>query len=153
RLLGAVPSQLVEEIFTAIREQKRERVLEVVAKLVEDGYQLPHFCLQLIRAVRNMLVIKLAGPLTHLLESSPEEAERLQALAEGFSQEDLTRFLEILLNLHQQMRFTMEPRFYMELGLLKLVEAERLVAIEELLAGGTLKSSGAQKSVNEPNQP
>ena len=147
RLLGAVPSQLIEELFTAVKERHREQVLHVVARLVEEGYQLPHFCSQLVRAVRNLLVVKLAGPEPQLLESSPEEAERLAALAANFSEEDLMRFLDILLALHQQLRYTMEPRFYMELGLLKLVEAERLVALEELLAQS--ESAGLSRTAAE----
>jgi DNA polymerase-3 subunit gamma/tau len=152
RLLGAVPSQLVEEVFTAVREQKREQVLDIVARLVEDGYQLPHFCSQLVRAVRNMLVARLAGPQPHLLEASPEESERLAALAAGFSEEDLMRFLEILLQLHQQLRYAMEPRFALELGLLKLVEAERLVAIEELLGRVELPRETPARPVASPGR-
>ncbi len=153
RLLGAVPSQLIEEVFHAVRERNREHVLKVVARLVEEGYQLPHFCSQLVRAVRNLLVVKLAGPEPQLLESSPEEAERLAALAANFSEEDLMRFLDILLALHQQMRYTMEPRFYMELGLLKLVEAERLVAIEELLAQSESGDSSRTSAERNPAGP
>ena len=134
RLLGAVPSQLVEEVFTSVESQNREQLLNVVAQLVDEGYQLPHFCSQLVRTVRNLLVVKLAGPQPHLLEASPEEAARLEAIAAKFSEEDLMRFLDLLLHLHQQLRHTMEPRFQTELGLLKLVEAGRLVAIEDLLA-------------------
>jgi len=134
RLLGAVPSQLVEQVFTAVDAQDREQLLNIVAQLVDEGYQLPHFCSQLVRAVRNLLVVKLAGPQPHLLEASPEEAARLEALTAKFSEEDLMRFLDILLALHQQLRHSMEPRFQTELGLLKLVDAGRLVAIEELLA-------------------
>ena len=133
RLLGAVPSQRVEEVFQAVEGQRREEILSIVARLVNEGYQLPHFCSQLVRTVRNILVVKLAGPQPHLLEASPEEASRLVELAAKFSQEDLMRFLDILLELHQQLRHAMEPRFTTELGLLKLVEAGRLVAIEELL--------------------
>jgi DNA polymerase III gamma/tau subunit len=64
------------------------------------------------------------------------------ALAQKFSEEDLMRFLDILLQLHQQLRHSMEPRFQTELGLLKLVDAGRLVAIEELLAN---LSTGAER--------
>jgi DNA polymerase-3 subunit gamma/tau len=134
RLLGAVPSQMVEEVYTAVEAANREQLLNIVARLVEEGYQLPHFCSQLVRATRNLMVVKLAGPQPHLLEASPEETARLAALAEKFSEEDLMRFLDILLDLHQQLRHSMEPRFQTELGLLKLVEAGRLVAIEEMLA-------------------
>ncbi len=134
RFLGEPPSSLIEEVFNAVKARKREPMLDVVEKLVEDGYQLIHFCAQLVRTVRNLLVIRVAGPEPRLLETSAEESQRLVALAEGFTEESLMRCLEILLHLHQQLRFSMEPRFQMELGLLKLVDAERLVAIEELLA-------------------
>ena len=134
RFLGEAPSALVEDVFRAVKEQKRERMLAVVESLVEDGYQLPHFCTQLVRTVRNLLVVQLSGPDQRLLESSAEESQRLVELAEGFTQETLMRCLDILLQLHQQLRFSMEPRFQMELGLLKLVDADRLVAIEDLLA-------------------
>ncbi|MBI4479664.1 MAG: DNA polymerase III subunit gamma/tau [Acidobacteria bacterium] len=159
RLLGAVPSQLVEEVFTAVESQNREQLLTIVAKLVDEGYQLPHFCSQLVRTVRNLLVAKLAGPQPHLLEASPEEAVRLNGLAEKFSEQDLMRFLDILLHLHQQLRHAMEPRFQTELGLLKLVEAGRLVAIEDLLSrmqadGGLREAAGrASSSSGGPSVP
>ena len=134
RFLGEPPASLIEEVFNAIKERQRERMLDVVEKLVNEGYQLVHFCAQLVRTVRNLLVIRVAGPEPRLLETSEEDSQRLVALAEGFTEESLMRCMEILLHLHQQLRFSMEPRFHMELGLLKLVDAERLVAIEELLA-------------------
>ncbi len=134
RLLGAVPSELLEEVFNAVLAQKRERLLDVVEKLVEEGYQLAHFCSQLVLAARNLLVVRVAGAQPRLLESTAEESERLAAMAQNFTEENLTRFLEILLALNQQLRHSTQPRFHLELGLLKLVDAERLVAIEDLLA-------------------
>jgi DNA polymerase III subunit gamma/tau len=150
RLLGAVPSQMVEEVFAAVSAQSRENLLGVIARLVDEGYQLPHFTSQLVRAVRNMLVAKVAGPVPHLLETSPEECQRLAELAEEFSEQNLMRFLDILLQLHQQLRHTSEARFVLELGLLKLVEAERLVPLEELIA----RLDGAVPvKPNPPNSP
>ena len=74
--------------------------------------------------------VKLAGPAPHLLETSPEECQRMADLAAEFSEQDLMRFLDILLNLHQQMRHASEARFTLALGLLKLVEAERLAGVK-----------------------
>ncbi len=133
RLLGVVPSQMVEEVFAAVRAEDRETLLGVVSRLVDEGFHLPHFCTQLVRAVRNMLVAKVAGPAQHLMETSEEECRRLVEQAAEFSEQDLMRYLEILLHLHQQLRHALEPRFQTELALLKLVEVGRLVSIEELL--------------------
>ncbi|OFV92746.1 MAG: DNA polymerase III, subunit gamma and tau [Acidobacteria bacterium RIFCSPLOWO2_12_FULL_54_10] len=134
RLLGAATTQLVEAVFSAVHTHDRQAILEVVEQLVKDGCQLNHFCSQLIRSVRNLLVVRVAGPLPHLLESSPQEIERLTKTAQLFSEENLLRFLDILLHLYQDLRHSMEPRFQLELGLLKLVDAERLTSIESLLA-------------------
>jgi DNA polymerase III gamma/tau subunit len=108
-------------------------MLDIVERLVSEGYQLPHFCAQLARIARNLLVTRVSGPNPDLLEAPPEEIERWATLAQQFSEERLMRLLGILLELHREIRVSMEPRFQMELGLLKLVDAERLVAIEELL--------------------
>ncbi|MBI4461023.1 MAG: DNA polymerase III subunit gamma/tau [Acidobacteria bacterium] len=134
RLLGAAPSQLIEALLAAVRQQDRRAILQVVEHLVENGYQLNHFCSQLVRAVRNLLVVRLAGPEQHLLEASVEETQMLASVAENFPVESLMRFLEMLLQLYQDLRYSMEPRFQMEVGLLKLIDAERLIPIEDLLA-------------------
>ncbi len=134
RLLGSAPRAMVEEVFVAVREQSREKVLVVVEKLTGEGYQLQPFCSQLVRTVRNLLVLRVAGRQPSLLEASEEEIERLTAMAQPFSEESLMRFLEILLRLYQELRYSLEPRFQMELGLMKLVDAEKLVPLEDLLA-------------------
>jgi DNA polymerase-3 subunit gamma/tau len=153
RLLGAAPSRMIEEVFAAVLAQDREQVLKIVERLVEEGYQLTPFCSQLVRAARNLLVARVAGPEPRLLEASAEEIERWAAIAEQFSEESLMRTLGILLQLHQELRTSMEPRFQMELGLLKLVDAERLVAIEELLArleSGSVPATAAKSATPKP---
>ena len=134
RLLGAAPSRMLEEVFETVLSQNRPQMLDIIGRLVAEGYQLPHFCAQLVRTARNLLVVRVAGPHPHLLEATPEEIARLAEIAGRFTEERLMRLLGILLELHQELRVSMEPRFQMELGLLKLVDAERLVAIEEVLA-------------------
>ena len=154
RLLGTAPAQLVEEVFTALRDQNRETMLEVVSKLLEEGYQLPQFCTQMVRAMRNLLVVRVAGAQPQLLECSQEDSRKLEAWAGQFSEETLMRSLEILIELHRQVRYSLDPRFQMELGLLKLVDAERLVAIEELLARlDTLTPAGAPQPITAISGP
>jgi DNA polymerase III gamma/tau subunit len=56
-------------------------------------------------------------------------------LAQLFSEEDLTRFFQILLRTEGELKYSREPRFHLELGLMKLVHARRLASLEELVAG------------------
>jgi len=143
RLLGSAPTRMIEEVFEAGLSRNRQQMLDIVDHLVSEGYQLPHFCEQLVRMARNLLVARVSGPNPNLLEAPAEEIERYVTLAQQFSEERLMRMLGILLELHQELRVSMEPRFQMELGLLKLVDAERLVAIEDVLGRmGALGQAG-----------
>ena len=56
-------------------------------------------------------------------------------VAERFSEEDLTRFLQIMLRTHSDLGYKQEQRFHLELGLLKMVHAQRLLPLEQLLSG------------------
>ena len=150
QLLGAAPSRMIEEVFEAALSQDRSQILDIVERLVAAGYRLPHFCSQLARTARNLLVVRVAGPRPELLEAPPEEIERWAALASRLSEERLMRMLGTLLELHQELRVSVEPRFQMELGLLKLVDAERLVAIEDLLARMESRGPGGPSSGEIP---
>jgi DNA polymerase-3 subunit gamma/tau len=52
-----------------------------------------------------------------------------------FSEEDLTRYLNLTLDLYKTLQNSLQPRLHLELGLVKLVQAGKLQSIEEALAG------------------
>jgi DNA polymerase III gamma/tau subunit len=68
------------------------------------------------------------------VQVASEERARLAALANLFSEEDLARFFNLLLRTESEMRYSLQPRFHLELGLMKLVHARRLASLETLLA-------------------
>jgi DNA polymerase-3 subunit gamma/tau len=80
-------------------------------------------------------VAKIAGPDSRLIGASPAQRERLGQIAARFSEEDLTRYLQLTLELFKDLQASLQPRFHLEIGLVRLVHAGRLVAIEEALAG------------------
>jgi DNA polymerase-3 subunit gamma/tau len=84
------------------------------------------------RYFRNLLVAKVAD--AKLIAASPQERERLAEIAAPFSEEDLTRYLQLALDLFTDLQASLQPRFHLELGLIRMVQAGRLVAIEEALA-------------------
>ena len=54
--------------------------------------------------------------------------------AAPFSEEDLTRYLQLTLDLFRDLQTSLQPRFHLEMGLLRMVHAGKLQAIEEALA-------------------
>jgi DNA polymerase III subunit gamma/tau len=52
-----------------------------------------------------------------------------------FGEEDLTRFLQVMLRTFDELNYRQEPRLHLELGLMKLVHLQRLLPLEEILSG------------------
>jgi DNA polymerase-3 subunit gamma/tau len=135
QLIGAVPSEVLEQIMGAVQRDSSQEVLRLADRLITEGQNPAHFTHQMVRFLRNALVAKVAGTESSLLQISADERARAGRVAELFGEEDLARFLQILLRTHADVGYKQEQRFHLELGLLKLVHAQRLLPMEQLLSG------------------
>jgi DNA polymerase-3 subunit gamma/tau len=88
----------------------------------------------MVRFLRNATVAKVAGKDSRILQISGDERERVARVAELFGEEDLARHLQIMLRTHGELGYKHEQRFHLELGLLKMAHAQRLLPIEQLLS-------------------
>jgi DNA polymerase-3 subunit gamma/tau len=148
-LVGAAPAHILEEVMQAIARGASEDVLRQVDHLISEGHSPTHFARQLVRFLRNATVAKIAGRDSSLLQISSEERERVERVAELFGEEDLTRHLQIMLRTHGELGYKQEQRFHLELGLLKMAHAQRLLPIEKLLSDMASSTSGS----STPNNP
>ncbi len=142
-LVGTVASDTLEDIMRAVAADSSPDVLRIVDKLLVEGQSAQHFARQMVRFLRNVLVAKVAGNDSPVLQISSDERERVARVAEAFTEEDLARFLQIMLRTHNELSYKQEQRFHLELGLLKLVHAQRLLPLEELLSGEPVKPAAA----------
>jgi DNA polymerase III subunit gamma/tau len=133
-LLGVVPEDALNELVQAIAEQSAERALGLVHRFQKEGRNLQHFCREAIRHMRNLLIARVCGADSDLLAATPDQRPGLAKAAAQFSEEDLTRYFQILLQTDDALRRAMDPRVHLEMGLLRLVNAARLAPLEELLA-------------------
>jgi DNA polymerase-3 subunit gamma/tau len=133
-LLGAFSLDAMSEVTAALTENTSGRMLKIVDELERNGQNLQHFSRELSRYFRNLLVAKISGAETRLIAASPNERKGLEQVAGGFSEEDLTRYLQLALNLFGDLQYSLQPRFHLEIGLLKMVQAGRLVEIEQAIA-------------------
>src|SRR4029077_10949390 len=150
QLIGVAPSGILEEIMQAVARSSRQEILHTVDRLVAEGQNPLHFARQLVRFLRNATVARVAGADSSLLQISSDERSRVARVAELFSEEDLARHLQIMLRTHSELGYKQEQRFHLELGLLKLAHAQRLLPIEQLLteaAGGGAGPTGVRNPV------
>ena len=141
-LLGVVPDDALHELVQAIAEQSAERALELVHTFQKEGRNLQHFCREAIRHMRNLLIARVCGADSDLLAATPDQRPGLAKAAELFSEEDLTRFFQILLQTDDDLRRKPDPRVHLEMGLLRLVNAARLAPLEEVLSEARSRKDG-----------
>ena len=133
-LLGAFSLETLEMVTQALVASDSRRMLEVVDELERNGHNLQHFSRELARYFRNLLVTRISGADTRLVAASAAERQKLAEIAAQFSEEDLSRYLQLSLDLFRDLQYSLQPRFHLEIGLVRLVQAGRLLPIEEALA-------------------
>ncbi len=112
QLVGAVPSESLEQMMQAVQRGSSEEVLRLVDKLITEGQNAVHFARQMVHFLRNTVVAKVAGSDSALLQISADERARVARVAELFGEEDLARFLAILLRTHSELGYKQEQRFH-----------------------------------------
>jgi DNA polymerase-3 subunit gamma/tau len=134
-LMGNVPNSVFERILEAVSANQSAAVLTEAATLLDAGHSPQQLARQFVRFLRNAVVSRLAGESSDLLQISPDERQRVSRSAMLFGEEELTRFLNVMLRTFDELNYRQEQRFHLELGLLRLVHLQRLLPIEEILSG------------------
>jgi len=152
-LMGAVPNAVFERLLEAVAAGQSVELMEQLNLLVNAGHNPSSLARQMVRYLRNALMAKLGGEQTELLQISGDERARAARTALLFTEEELTRNLQIVLRTFDDLNYRQEQRFHLELGLLKLIHAQRLLPIEELLSGVGMGARPAGPASASPSAP
>jgi DNA polymerase-3 subunit gamma/tau len=155
-VLGLVGRDLLLDAVQAVADQDAPAAFELAGRAVEMGYDLRAVCRELSRVVRDLLVLTIDPARIGDPEIAGEtERDRLIALAARFSREDLLRAFDLLTRAEADIRAAAQPRYHLEMALLRWIYLRKLVPIEELIAGTESGSSGPprQKPALPPSGP
>src|SRR5262245_65751566 len=85
---------------------------------------------------------------------SAEEKLALDARSRAFSEQDLIRFFDMLLRLENDLRWTSQPRFHLEVAFIKLAKIGYVRDIEEVLRevkrGAPMRQDPPQRATPVP---
>ena len=151
-VLGLVGRDLVLDIVAAVAEEMPAAAFELTGRAVELGYDLRSVIRELSRVVRDLLVISVDRSRIDDPEIASEtERERLKALASRFSREDLLRAFDVLAKADAEIRTASQPRYHLEMALLRWIHLRKLVPLTELLGGmQNVPASGSQPAATAP---
>src|SRR6267154_1837138 len=132
RALGIAGADVLAHIVNGIAENQPAEALASVDDLVMRGHNLRNFCCDVLGYLRDLLVVKVSGD-SKLLDSSSALASTLQQQAALFSESDLVRFFHSLAETEASLKDAANPRYQVEVGLVKLMEMRRLSSLGDLV--------------------
>jgi DNA polymerase-3 subunit gamma/tau len=130
-VLGFIPNEILDRTLDFIAAGNSSELVETVGIVVDQGLSLQQYVRELIARMRDLLMMKL-GLRDKVLGSDDEKTE-LARRAEGFSEQDLIRYFDLLQRLETDVKFSSQPRFHLEIGLVKLAKTAHMRDIEEVL--------------------
>ncbi|MDI6698141.1 MAG: DNA polymerase III subunit gamma/tau [Candidatus Saccharicenans sp.] len=132
-VLGVINRNLYENLARAVLSGKSEEIFPLVESLVSAGTDLRHFYSGLIDYFRQLLVVRVSSSPSELLLLSDEEIQTLKEMARGFQPEELLRFILLLQDGESGLRYSSQPRIFLEAWLIKLCYLPNLKPLEQAL--------------------
>jgi DNA polymerase III subunit gamma/tau len=153
-VLGLIGRDLLLDIAETVAREDAATVFDLAARVVESGQDLKHVCRDLARLVRDLMILQIDPARTQDPEYAVEgDRARLDALAAQFSREDLLRAFELIAKLETDLRTATQPRYHLEMALLRWIHLRRLVPLTELISGAPLPTERSTPAAARPAVP
>jgi DNA polymerase-3 subunit gamma/tau len=121
----------INQLVNIISQRDKKAILESCSEVLDRGVSVEQFAVDLTDYFRNLLLLKCGIRKSSLLSGSPDDYP--SELLEFFSTEQIEKAIELLLELHRNLRFSLQPRFDLELVMCQLASLQDLIDPTELL--------------------
>jgi DNA polymerase-3 subunit gamma/tau len=154
-VLGLIGRDAQFEIAEIVAREDAAGAFAAAAQIVEAGFDLRIVCRELARLMRDLLVVKIdSSRLSDPEIASDTERDRIKALADQYSREDLMRSFDLLSRAEYDIRRSSQPRHQFEMCLLAWIHLRKLTPLTELLTGTAgLPTIARSASVGTPGLP
>ena len=156
KMLGMVDQELFFEVSDTIAKKDVERGLQLVERVISEGYDMDEFLSGLTEHFRNLLIVRSTNS-TDLIQASEAYKEKYAQEAQNFLEGDLLRLITIASDAEYAIRRSPNPRLRLEMALLKMIKLDRTVLLEDVIERIEKLKKGVQATdpdtPNETNSP
>lgn len=133
-VLGIPDHDLLRSFLTAIFARQTSQIFWLMDQLVNQGYNLRLFCMELMERIRNLIVLKVTQhpePYLSLFDYTRDDLDRY---AHQTALSQLQQIYWILAQVEQEMRFSPNPRYILEMALARMANTQALDPFKDLYA-------------------
>jgi DNA polymerase-3 subunit gamma/tau len=152
-LLGLPEADIISNLIETILNGNVSGTLSIIKELTDRGNDLRQIIKELVENFRNLAVVKATQGDNELLEFSEDEIQKLRDLASGAGIEELTVLLSELLRLESEVKNAINPRYTLELGLLRTSFVKGMTSVDQVMKMLDEDQGGDYIRESGPNTP
>jgi len=123
-VLGAVDIEIYENLMQLILEQNAAGVMSYIEEIIWQGKDLSQFVADFMWYLRNMLLIKTGDVPEDALDISSSNLEMMKAHSEKTDSETLMRYIRVLSELLNELKYSTSKRILTEVAFIKLCKPQ-----------------------------
>jgi DNA polymerase-3 subunit gamma/tau len=132
-VLGLIDHKILSDTVEAIANRDVERCMEVIEHVYHFGYDLQHFCRELLQHLRHLILIKVSQHPEGLMELPEEDVELFKKQAGKFQFDQLNYLFSLLLKGEQEIAQSTFPRTMLEITLIRMATLRPILPIDEMM--------------------
>lgn len=132
-VLGLIDQKILYDTIEAIASRDTERCMEIVEHIYHYGYDIQHFCEELLQYLRNLILLKVSEHPEEVMELPEEELGSLKKQAEKFQFDQLNHLFSLLLKGEEEVVQSTFPRTMLEITLIRMATLRPILPIDEIL--------------------
>ena len=132
-VLGLIDHKILSDTIDALADRDVERCMGMIERVYHFGYDLQHFCRELLQYLRNLILIKVSQRPEGLLELPEEDLQLLKTQAGKFQFDHLNHLFSLLLKGEQEIAQSTFPRTMLEMTLIRMVTLQPILPIDEII--------------------
>ncbi len=135
-VLGLTDRSIILETITALVARDTDQILNVIEKIFKAGYDPRIYAQDLLEELRNALMVRLcASDPTRVVDLPDTEIAALAEITKELSDEDIHFLFDMALKGVNDLLRSQDSRVVLEMLLLRMAAAPRLVHLSHLLTG------------------
>jgi len=162
-VLGAVDNEVFRSFFDHLLAGDTAACIDAIDELLLQGRELGQFVTDFIWYLRNLLLVMTSDVTADTLDMTEEGLAQLKVQADRLDMNRLMRYIRVLSDLSNQMRYASSKRVLLELAIIRLAHPvmeqttdavlQRLNTLETQLKQGTFAMGTPQGSAAYGSQP
>ncbi len=170
--LGAVDTEIFSRLLRNVNDKNIVGSIGIVEEIIQQGREIGQFIIDFTWYLRNLLLIKSSSDMEDVLDISTDNLKLLREEAEMTDDNEVMRYIRILSELSNQIKYATGKRVLVEIALIKMCKPametdmssvmQRLDDMEQEIASGAIKSvnvvqapvsNGFIGNASEPQEP